>query len=97
MLDEPTTALSLTETQKVFTFVENVRQRGRSIVFIDHNIHHVYDIADRFVILDRGHVVAVARKEDIGSAEVLMADMRSIARTGHVASEEAGLHSPPVH
>ncbi len=94
VLDEPTTALSLTETQKVFSFVEAVRAKGRSIVFIDHNIYHVYDIADRFVILDRGHVVAEATKAQVGSAEALMEDMRSIARTGHVASEKAGLRSP---
>lgn len=94
VLDEPTTALSLTETQKVFTFVENVRSKGRSIVFIDHNIYHVYDIADRFVILDRGQVIAEATRAEVGSAEALMEDMRSIARTGHVAREETGLHSP---
>jgi simple sugar transport system ATP-binding protein len=87
VLDEPTTALSLTETQKVFNFVEAVRQKGRSIVFIDHNIYHVYDIADRFVILDRGRVVAEATKAEVGSAELLMEDMRSIARMGHVAHD----------
>ena len=54
VLDEPTTALSLTETAKVFHFVRQVRASGRSILFIGHNIHHVYDIADRFVVLDRG-------------------------------------------
>jgi simple sugar transport system ATP-binding protein len=97
VLDEPTTALSLTETQKVFNFVENVRQKGRSIVFIDHNIYHVYDIADRFVILDRGRVVAEAVKSEIGSAEALMEDMRSIARTGRVAHEKVGLRSPAAH
>ena len=41
VLDEPTTALSLTETAKVFHFVRQVREAGRSIVFIGHNIHHV--------------------------------------------------------
>src|SRR5690606_4044422 len=94
VLDEPTTALSLTETQKVFSFVEAVRRKGRSIVFIDHNIYHVYDIADRFVILDRGRVVAEATKAEVGSAEALIEDMRSIARMGHVATETTGLHSP---
>ena len=38
-----------------------VRACGRSIIFIGHNIHHVYDIADRFVVLDRG---TVARRSD---------------------------------
>jgi simple sugar transport system ATP-binding protein len=83
ILDEPTTALSLTETQKVFHFVETVRQKGCSIVFIDHNIYHVYDIADRFVIVDRGRIVLEATKAEISSADRLVEDMRSIARTGH--------------
>ena len=60
VLDEPTTALSLTETEKVFRFVRAVRASGRSILFIGHNIHHVLDIADRFVVLDRGRVALEA-------------------------------------
>ena len=60
ILDEPTTALSLTETAKVFHFVRQVRASGRSILFIGHNIHHVFDIADRFVVLDRGKVALEA-------------------------------------
>ena len=56
VLDEPTIALSLTETAKVFHFARQVRDGGRSILFIGHNIHQVFDIADRFVILDRGTV-----------------------------------------
>ena len=63
ILDEPTTALSLTETEKVFRFVRTVRESGRSILFIGHNIHHVYDIADRFVVLDRGRVVLTEDEE----------------------------------
>ena len=44
----------LNETQKVFDFVLNVKKSNRSVLFIGHNIYHVYDISDRFVILDRG-------------------------------------------
>ena len=69
ILDEPTTALSLTETAKVFHFVRQVRASGRSILFIGHNIHHVFDIADRFVVLDRGKVALAADRRDIKSAE----------------------------
>ncbi len=54
VMDEPTTALSLTETEKVFRFVRAVRAGGRSVLFIGHNIHHVFDIAERFVVMDRG-------------------------------------------
>ena len=79
VMDEPTTALSLTETEKVFRFVRAVRTGGRSILFIGHNIHHVYDIADRFVVIDRGRVALQVTKEQVGSAEKLIAFM------GHVA------------
>ena len=76
ILDEPTNALSLNETQKVFEFVNNVKKSNRSVLFIGHNIYHVYDISDRFVILDRGEVVHQLNKEEIESPEELMKLMR---------------------
>jgi simple sugar transport system ATP-binding protein len=79
VLDEPTTALSLTETEKVFRFVRAVRDSGRSVVFIGHNIHHVFDIAERFIVLDRGRVALEAAKEQAKSAENLIAFMEHVA------------------
>jgi simple sugar transport system ATP-binding protein len=79
VLDEPTTALSLTETAKVFHFVRQAHAAGRSILFIGHNIHHVFDIADRFVVLDRGRVAIQATKAEVGSAERLIKFMEDIA------------------
>ena len=76
ILDEPTNALSLNETQKVFDFVKNVKKSNRSVLFIGHNIYHVYDISDRFVILDRGEVVHQLEKKDIKTPEELMKIMR---------------------
>ena len=76
ILDEPTNALSLNETQKVFEFVSNVKKSNRSVLFIGHNIYHVYDISDRFVILDRGEVVHQLNKQEIKSPEELMKLMR---------------------
>ena len=76
VLDEPTTALSLTETQKVFDFVNNVKSSGKSVLFIGHNIYHVYDICDRFIILDRGEVLHELNKSQVESPEKLMAVMK---------------------
>ena len=76
ILDEPTNALSLNETQKVFDFVNNVKKSNRSVLFIGHNIYHVYDISDRFVILDRGEVIHQLNKKDIKTPEELMKIMR---------------------
>ena len=70
-------------TAKVFRFVENVRARGRSIIFIGHNIYHVYDIADRFVVLDRGKVVMTEDRANVASAEVLIKHMQEIAQLAH--------------
>ena len=76
VLDEPTNNLALNETQKVFDFINNVKETGRSVLFIGHNIYHVYDISDRFVILDRGEVVHQLDKKDIATPEELMKIMR---------------------
>jgi simple sugar transport system ATP-binding protein len=79
ILDEPTTALSLAETAKVFHFVRQVKASGRSILFIGHNIHHVYDIADRFVVLDRGRVVLEAGRAELPSVQALITFMEDVA------------------
>jgi simple sugar transport system ATP-binding protein len=88
VLDEPTTALSLTETAKVFHFVRQVRESGRSIVFIGHNIHHVYDIAERFVVIDRGRVAMEKKKSEIASAQELIEYMEGVARSQSVTAGE---------
>ena len=89
VLDEPTTALSLTETNKVFHFVRQVRDSGRSILFIGHNIHHVYDIADRFVVLDRGRVALETDRNEIKSAEDLIRFMEHVAHPKVSTDESA--------
>ena len=81
ILDEPTNNLSLNETQKVFDFVLNVKKSKWSVLFIGHNIYHVYDISDRFVILDRGEVVHHLDKENIQSPEELMKIMRDTIKS----------------
>jgi simple sugar transport system ATP-binding protein len=83
VLDEPTTALSLTESEKVFNFMRNVRASGRSVIFISHNFRHAYDVVDRFVILDRGQVVMEATNAEFSSAEDLAKNLQRIAREGH--------------
>jgi simple sugar transport system ATP-binding protein len=58
ILDEPTNNLGVAETQGVIRFVRNARDTGHSCVFIAHNIHHVFQVVDRIVVLRRGQVVA---------------------------------------
>lgn len=58
ILDEPTNNLGVEETQGVLRFVRNARDSGHSCIFIAHNIHHVFEVVDRIVVLRRGEVVA---------------------------------------
>ena len=58
ILDEPTNSLGVAETQGVLRFVRSARDSGHSCVFIAHNIHHVFQVVDRIVVMRRGKVVA---------------------------------------
>jgi simple sugar transport system ATP-binding protein len=81
ILDEPTMGLAIRETDRVLNFVRGFRDQGKSAIFIDHNIFHVYDVADRFVILDRGRVAAQFTKSEITQDE-LIANMVQLHHTG---------------
>ena len=94
VMDEPTTALSLTETEKVFRFVRAVRAGERSVLFIGHNVHHVFGIAERFVVMDRGTVALQATKEEVGSAERLIAYMERLAHPHGVEIPASPDHRP---
>jgi simple sugar transport system ATP-binding protein len=81
ILDEPTMGLALSETRKLLNFVRDIKRAGKSAVFIDHNIFHVYEVADRIVLLDRGTVAGEFRKDDLTLNE-LLEKMQHVAETG---------------
>ena len=81
ILDEPTMGLSLKETSKLVNFVNDIRNAGKSAIFIDHNILHVYNVADRVVVIDRGRVAGQFKTKDI-NLDTLMGKMIKVAETG---------------
>lgn len=81
ILDEPTMGLSLSETKKTLDFVGEIKKEGKSAVFIDHNVFHVYPIADRIVILDRGRVVGQFLKGEL-TLEELTEKLHYVAKNG---------------
>ncbi len=62
VLDEPTASLSIKETEKVIESIRGMRRRGLSIIFISHNLSHIWPVADRFVVLDHGKKVGDFKK-----------------------------------
>ena len=81
ILDEPTMGLSLTETAKTIDFVKNIKKAGKSAIFIDHNIFHVYPVVDRLYVLDRGRVAGMYSKDEI-TMEELIERLYRVARSG---------------
>lgn len=78
ILDEPTSALSVRETHKVLDFILEAKERGLSIIFITHNIYHVYSVADRFTILEHGRKVATFKRTEVSAQDII-----EIIRSGY--------------
>ncbi len=78
ILDEPTSALSVAETRKVLDHILEVKEKGLSVVFITHNVHHVYEVADAYTILRHGRKVGTYRKGELSVNDI--ADLITGAR-----------------
>jgi len=79
VLDEPTVALALKEVRKVLDFIERIRSSGRACIYIEHNLAHVHELADRLVVIDRGEIVS-----NIGRGEMSLHQL-----TDHLLSLQA--------
>jgi simple sugar transport system ATP-binding protein len=91
ILDEPTNNLGVAETRGVLNFVRNARNSGHSCIFIAHNIHHVFQVVDRIVVLRRGKVVADdidPKKTSIDEVELIITGM---------SDEELAAPTPSAH
>lgn len=71
ILDEPTSALGVHQASIVLKYVAQARQRGLGVIFISHNIHHAFAVADRFTLLNRGKSKGTFSKSQISRDEVL--------------------------
>lgn len=65
MLDEPTSGLSGDFVQRVLVIVRRMRERGRTVVLVEHDMDVVFDISDRIVVLDQGKRFAQGSPEEI--------------------------------
>jgi simple sugar transport system ATP-binding protein len=70
ILDEPTVALAVKEVRKVLDFVRRIKASGRACIYIEHNLAHVHEVADRLLVLDRGEIVADVAPKDMTVAEL---------------------------
>ncbi|MGA8323372.1 MAG: ATP-binding cassette domain-containing protein [Xanthobacteraceae bacterium] len=71
IMDEPTAALGPQETAQVGELIKHVKAEGPGIFLISHDIHDVFDLADRICVMKNGTVVGTARVGDVTKDEVL--------------------------
>ncbi len=103
IMDEPTSAISISETQVLFRLIRSLRERGVGIVYISHRMEELRQIADRVTVLRDGQYVGTRRMSDITDDEIIgmmvgrqisAADQRrhgAVEQTGDVVLSVRGL------
>jgi D-xylose transport system ATP-binding protein len=71
ILDEPTAALGVAQTAQVLALIKRLAEQGLGVVVITHNLHEVFEIADRIVVLRLGRRVATFRHDETTPEEVV--------------------------
>jgi len=70
ILDEPTSALGVHQASVVLRLIARAKARGLGVIFITHNVHHAYPIADRFTLLNRAKSLGTFAKAEISREKV---------------------------
>ncbi|NND14174.1 MAG: sugar ABC transporter ATP-binding protein, partial [Acidimicrobiia bacterium] len=71
IMDEPTAALGPAETAQVTELIKQLKAEGIGIFLISHDIHDVFDLADRISVMLQGKLVGTVNKEDVTKDDVL--------------------------
>jgi D-xylose transport system ATP-binding protein len=90
ILDEPTAALGVAQTQQVLELVRRLSDQGLAVVLISHNLHDIFEVADRITVLRLGRNVAVFERGKTTQQEVVH------AITAGVPTKVAGIPAEEV-
>ena len=71
ILDEPTSALGVHQAAVVLRLIVRAKARGLGVIFITHNVHHAFPVADRITLLNRGRSLGTFAKGEISRERVL--------------------------
>jgi D-xylose transport system ATP-binding protein len=73
LLDEPTAALGVSQTEQVLNLIRTLRERGMAVVVISHNLENVFAVADRIVVLRLGRRAATFDVRGVSHEDVVAA------------------------
>ncbi len=71
ILDEPTAALGVEQTGEVLALIERLREAGKTVILITHNMSHVMQVADQVGVMHRGELVHSGRTADLDERELV--------------------------
>jgi D-xylose transport system ATP-binding protein len=90
ILDEPTAALGVAQTEQVLALVNRLGDRGLAVVLISHNLHDIFEVATRITVLRLGRVVGVYERAKTTQQEIVQ------AITAGVPTKVAGISEAAV-
>jgi ABC-type sugar transport system ATPase subunit len=71
IMDEPTAALGVQEQRKVLRLIGQLRDAGKAVLVISHNLEHVFSIADRITVLRAGRLAGTRQKADVTADDIV--------------------------
>ena len=90
ILDEPTAALGVAQTRQVLNLVKRLAERELAVAIVTHNLHDVFEVADRITVLRLGQRVALFEREKTTQQEVVHAI--TAGKLDHVPGMDTGAH-----
>ncbi len=93
IMDEPTTALSERETDRLFALMRQLRQEGMAIIYISHRMNEVYQLSDRVSVLRDGEYVGTLDRDQINPDTIVRMmvgrELSSFYKKAHATPRES--------
>jgi ribose transport system ATP-binding protein len=96
IMDEPTSAISISETQVLFRLIRSLRDRGVGIVYISHRMEELRQIADRVTVLRDGQYVGTRRMDEVTDDEIIAMMVGREISAAYLSRQEAPANTAEV-
>lgn len=73
ILDEPTAALGVAQTKQVLDLVKRLSEQGLGVIIISHNMHDIFEVADRITVLRLGQQVGIFNRDEVDQRQIIHA------------------------
>ncbi len=91
VLDEPTAALGVAQTQQVLALVRRLAERGLAVILVSHNLEDVLSVSDSIAVLRLGRMVTQLRREDVDSGQLV-----ELITTGQIRGVTPPMNNRPT-